>query len=104
MSTKNFLVALGLSTLVATPTFAANISKTATHVVVDRNSQTLKVYNGTEVIAKSRVSTGKSGYTTLWRVFNFTKTPSALLKYLQQCSDAKYAKADMDRHRASRFK
>ncbi|MEP1441672.1 MAG: L,D-transpeptidase family protein [Hyphomicrobiales bacterium] len=70
MLTKNFMVALGLTTLITTPTFAANISKTATHVVIDRNSQTLKVYNGTEVIAKSRVSTGKSGYTTPSGVFS----------------------------------
>lgn len=68
--TKNFIAVLGLSTLIATPTLAANISKTATHVVVDRNSQTLKVYNGTEVIAKSRVSTGKSGYATPTGVFS----------------------------------
>ncbi len=70
MLIKNLTLALGLSTLIAAPAFAANLSKTATHVIIDRNSQTLKVYNGTEVIAKSRVSTGKSGYTTPSGVFS----------------------------------
>ena len=70
MQIKNLTVALCLSTLIATPSFAANISKIATHVIIDRNSQILKVYNGTEVIAKSRVSTGKSGYATPTGIFS----------------------------------
>lgn len=39
-------------------------------VVVSRKDQTLKVYRGTEVIARSNVSTGKRGHTTPTGIFS----------------------------------
>lgn len=70
MFSKTHMAAFGLAMVMTTSAFSASGTKTATHVIVDRNNQTLKVYSGTEIIAKSRVSTGRRGYTTPSGVFS----------------------------------
>ncbi|PDT17415.1 hypothetical protein CO670_06630 [Rhizobium sp. J15] len=65
-------LALGLGLLSATalvhPAFAADAR--TLQIFVSKNKQSLAVYDGTEVVATSKVSTGKDGHTTPSGIFS----------------------------------
>lgn len=69
MYIRILIAALAATSVMTGAAIAAGSGK-ATHVVIDRDSQSMKVYNGTQVIASSRVSTGKQGYSTPTGIFS----------------------------------
>ncbi len=67
---RRFLVGFGLlsATMLSHPVFAD--TPHTLQIIVSKNNQSMTVYDGAEVIATSRVSTGKAGHTTPSGIFS----------------------------------
>ncbi|WP_064682233.1 L,D-transpeptidase family protein [Rhizobium bangladeshense] len=67
---SRFVFGLGLlsATALVHPAFAADVR--TLQIFVSKNNQSLAVYDGTEVVATSKVSTGKDGHTTPSGIFS----------------------------------
>ena len=65
--TYSLVLGLGAALILAEPAFAGSAAPLA--IVVSRDTQSLAVYRGTEVVATSRVSTGKPGHSTPTGIF-----------------------------------
>lgn len=67
---SRFVFGLGLlsATALVHPAFAADVR--TLQIFVSKNKQSLAVYDGTEVVATSKVSTGKDGHTTPSGIFS----------------------------------